>query len=211
MTKAETLKKGFSYNSVSTYIEHYYDLDNYVFDFETQDNIETRSNIGDYRESHCPHVMSHIFECDKEAFEWAKKKLNAAFDEKRGIKTTIEGSFHPTWFISTEDTSNFIEAFLLNDRNASIIEKWCNDRDIYYHDRRNNRLIMNMNFKDIVGYGIVSGTNYEQRFEAHGLHVVIEYTISKNDGEFVIYDAYPIFTESDWDTINKARAAWRKK
>ena len=32
-----------------------------------------------------------------------------------------------------------------------------------------------------------------------------EYTISKKDGEFAVYDMYPYFTEEDWSIIKKAK------
>lgn len=193
-----------NYHAVAEYIKRFYDCEEYLFNFEDNDLVETRSGTGNYFDEHCPHVTTHI----NPGIKWAVGKIATAMAEKRGIKDAKSGTTHPTWFESKEQASEALERILISSNNVKILKKiqnWCNDRDIYYNDRKNNRLVINIRSNMPVGLGIVKGTDYNTPFEAHGLHVVLEYTVSKADGEFAVYDLYPYFTEEDWKTINSKR------
>lgn len=200
--KAGTYKKDFF--NVASYIEKFYDAEEYLFNFEANDLVETRSGANDYVEEHTPHVLQHI----APEISWAINKISEATKEKKGMKGAKNGTFHPTWFDSLESASEALERVLIASNNTSIISKiqnWCEDRDIYYNDRRHNRLVIDIVSNTVIGKGIVKGTNYDIPFDCHGLHIVLEYTISKKDGEFAVYDMYPYFTQNDWNIIKKAK------
>lgn len=203
--KADIYKKNFP--AVVKYLEKFYDTENYLFKFKENDLIETRSNSGDYKEEHCPHTMSHI----GSGIKWAIQKIAIAKDQKMGIREAKSGTTHPTWFEDETQASEALERVLLTSKDTSIVKKiqdWCNDRDIYYNDRKHNRLTISIKSNTSVGLGLVKGINYDSPISVHGIHAVIEYTISKTDGEFVIYDLYPYFTEEDWE---KVRGQKKKK
>ena len=77
--KAGTYKKDFF--NVASYIEKFYDAEEYLFNFEANDLVETRSGANDYVEEHTPHVLQHI----APEISWAINKISEATKEKKGI------------------------------------------------------------------------------------------------------------------------------
>lgn len=196
------------------YVENYYCIDEekdvYEFNLEKNDNVYTKSSVNDYADKHMCHILTHI----NPSKQWAIDKIKTMFDYKKGLTDDRNGTFEPTWFTSRESFSLLLEELFISSKNRDKLvelERWLNDRDIYYYDRRNNRFCFNVEFNKVTGYGIVANTDYDTLFECHAVRFVCEYTISHEDGEFVFYDAYPVYTAKDRVTINNARAEFRRR
>lgn len=171
-TAATTYKK--KYPNVARYIEMYYIIDEendiYSFDFESNDNTESVTSKAGER-------AAYSNEHNNKNIDWAKAKRKANFNSYKC----------PSWY-EDDNLSYNLEKILLYDEEIVLsIEKWINDRDIYYKDCSHNRFAIKTQAK-YPGKQLQIDDSVK---EVKDIRIILEYTRSHSDGEFVIYTAYP--------------------
>lgn len=179
--KAEEFKK--KYPNVAEYIEKYYvidwEKDKFEFDFEKNDSILSCSVETDHFDS-MPHASLHI----NKDVNWANEKM---FQEKNS-------SAHPSWFGTAEEVSQFLINVFTNKQISETIERWCNDRNIYYYDKNLRQKTIHVDLHEVCGWFIIRGIR-GKIFETTTINVVLEYTQFQQDGPFIIYTTYPYVDE----------------
>lgn len=168
--------------AVAEYLSLHYEIneeeDIYKFNIASNDAVLTSSGKGEYR---C-HLASHIAQDGR----WAANKLYHCGVDGTGTST-------PSWFNSEEELSDLMEKLFFT-KDLSGLEKWVNDRDIYYNSNR-NRYSVEFTQESETGKFMRSGSS--ATFPCHGVRFVFEYTEFHEDGEFALLTAYPVPTEQD--------------
>lgn len=195
---------------IKKFFEKFYIEDECVFDFKKNDSTLTVSGSkGIDAYSRKCHVLEHIGD-DGSREHWAVEKISTAIAFKKGDDTAKHGSYEPSWFEDEYAVSDYLEYFLNSEKDLPKFLRWIKDRDINYFDNRENRYVVDLEFKEVTGLAICAHTSYKDRFECHGVRFVFEYTANLKDGEFAVYDAYPILTKKDKEAVKKAAALFKK-
>lgn len=182
-----------------------------VFDFHKNDSTLTVSGMRgiDAFERRC-HVLDHIGD-DGSREHWAVEKISTAIAARKGDVNARHGSYEPSWFEDEYAASDYLEYYLNNKIEQNMLLRWLNDREINFYDSRENRYVVDLEFKEVTGWAICAHTSYNDRFECHGVRFVFEYTASVKDVEFALYDAYPILTRKDREAVKRAIESFNRK
>lgn len=194
-------------NMIEKFFEKYYDKEKYAFNFHKMEKILTVSGVnGNNTCEHNCHALTHVGDMvgNETRERWAVKKISTAIAYQKGDETAVHGSYEPSWFEDELTLSDYLEYFLHKDSpELNKLIRWVKDRDINFYSYSDRRLVINLELKEVTGLAICAHTDYSKRFKCHGIRFIFEYTASHNDGEFALYNAYPILTKEDRAIVKK--------
>lgn len=193
-------------SAIDKFIDRFFDKETEIFNVSLNDCTLTRSGtIGENAFEKKCHVSDHIGDNENRK-DWAVRKISTAIAYRKGDLEAKHGSYEPSWFDDEESLSDYLYFYLSKEKEAkkSKLLEWVNNRDINWSDR-DKRYVVDLFFREVTGKAICAHTSYEDRFACHGVRFIFEYTAFLKDGEFALYNAYPILSPEDKKIVEKAK------